>query len=243
MRYLPLILLLVSTINVFGQAPIQINKILNQLDINASKCKLDLIRYKALPNTPEETIAVIPEITYEDEHIFELNSHILIVNTKSSKIINSFFESSNSNNWVSDAVVLTNISIDTAPYYLSNQKRAFGIRVQYNGSSSVNPYSYETLSLFEKENKTLKRILKNYIVEVSQGEWDGNCTGEFNSEKKVLIITDHLTNSYMDILVKSSITNRKNHIDNNGNCYKKETTSKKSNILKYENGQYKPNLL
>lgn len=243
MKYWILTTLLLIGINSFAQDPTQINKVLKQLNLNESQCKMNLIVSKIRPNKPKETIIVIPEITYEDEYSFDLNSHILLIDSKSSKIKNQFFESSASNGWVSDAIVLTEISIDTAPYYLSNEKRAFGIRVKYYGSSRVNPYSYETISLFEKSNTTLKRLLKNYTVKEFHGEWDGNCIGEFNSQKKVLIISDSLTNSYLNILIKCEITNSKNEIDKNGDCAEKENITRKRYLLKYLSGKYTETVL
>ena len=196
-----------------------------------------------MPNSPTKTIVVIPELVTQyneqDDCCFELNSYILIVNNLNYQIESKFFESYESNGWVSDALVLSKISIDTAPYYLSNEKRAFGIRVRYNGSSRVNPFGYETITLFESQNGLLKTLLKNYKVEEYNGEWDGNCIGEFNSKKKTLIITDNLTNSHLDIFVKSKITNSVAFLDDNNNCDEKETILKKTEILKYENGIYK----
>ena len=239
--YLIIIFLVSFSIN--AQQSNLITSVLKELQIDISNCKSNLIVEKIMPNAPTKTIVVIPELVvpYSEQVdcCFELNSYILIVDNLSYQIENKFFESSESNDWVSDAVVLTGISIDTAPYYLSNEKRAFGIRVKYYGSSRVNPYSYETITLFEPENGTLKRLLKNYSVEEYSGEWDGNCFGEFNSEKKTLIITDNLTNSHLDILVKSKITNSIVFLDTNDNCDEKETISRKTEILKYENGSYK----
>lgn len=230
-----------------AQDAIKLEKVLKQLNLSKSQCKLNLVTSKKLPNSPNKVILVIPEIDYEDEHTFALNSHILIVDSKTSKIINRFFEISDSNGWESDAIVLSKISIDTAPYYLSNEKRAFGIRVSFNGSSKAYPWGYETISLFEPpfegQSNNFKRLLKNYKVEEYSGHWDCNCTGEFHSEKKILIITDKLTNSYSSILVKSKIIDSVTFINKYNNCDARKTISSKTKILKYEEGKYKEYVL
>lgn len=239
-----LILIILISFNLKAQQQSDlISSVLKELKIDMSNCKSDLIVEKKMPNAPTKTIVVIPELTTtynaEDDCCFELNSYILVVNNLNYKIESKFFESSASNGWESDAVVLSEISIDTAPYYLSNEKRAFGIRVSYIGSSRVNPYNYETISLFEEQMGSLKRLLKNYTVQDYGGEWDGNCNGEFILYKKILIITDNLTNSYADILVKNKITNTIAFFDENDDCVDKETIETATETLKYKNGTYK----
>ncbi|WP_143273659.1 hypothetical protein [Aquimarina sp. MAR_2010_214] len=206
--------------------------------MDKSKIKNDLIISKALPNNAKEIIIVIPEIVDEEEHYFELNSYILIVNNETGKIINTYFESSTTNNWVSDAVVLTKITIDTAPYKISEKNRAFGIRVHYYGMSKANPYSNTTISLFIKSKNTLKRILKNYDVMDYGGEWDTDCIGEFIDHKKTLIITASKTNSYYNILAKNKITKTKNYIDKNNDCDSMEKVTTMKTVLKYNGEEY-----
>ena len=242
MKLYSIILFLISfNLNAQNQSKL-INSVLKELKIDISTCKTNLIVEKVIPNTPTKSIVVIPELvsTYNQQNdcCFELNSYILIVNNVNYKIENKFYEVSSSNNWVSDAVVLSKISIDTAPYFLSNDKRAFGIRVRYTGSSRVNPYGYETISLFEQQHNTLKRLLKNYTVKSYNGEWDGNCIGEFSNSKKTLIITNNLTNSYSNILIKNTITKSIALLDKNNNCNEKETIKEITEVLKYKNGSY-----
>ncbi|MBJ2174728.1 hypothetical protein JBL43_10805 [Aureibaculum sp. A20] len=220
-----------------------VDSVLKELKINLSNCKTDLIVEKVMPNDSTKTIVVIPKLETEyneqNDCCFELNSYILIVNSLSYQIENKYIESYKSNGWVSDAVVLVEISIDTAPYYLSNEKRAFGIRVKYNGNSRVNPYGYETITLFEPQDNSLRTLLKNYNVLEYSGQWDGNCIGEFSSKKKTIIITDNLTNSHLDILIKSKITNSIAFLNENNDCDEKETVTEKTETLTYENGSYK----
>ena len=218
---------------------INLQYILKQLKLDRSKCKMDLVALKAIPNNPDETIVVIPEIVEEEEYYFELNSHILIVDSKTGKIKYNYFESSNTNNWVSDAIQLTSIAIDTAPYQISEQNRAFGIIVRYVGSSRANPYESETIALFTKSGDTLKKILNNYEIMYNGGEWDTDCVGEFVMHKKTLIISTNKTNDYFDIIVKNKIITTKNYIDVNGECNAKEKSSTEKSLFKFNVIDYK----
>ncbi len=216
-----------------------IDTVLKSLKIKKKNCKLDLLVLKEMPNNPEETIMVIPEVIDEGEQYFELNSYILIVNTEIGKIMHKYFESSKTNHWVSDAIVLRGITIDTAPYNVADGKRAFGIRVRYVGSSQANPHENETISLFVKSENVLKNILKNVVTLNYGGEWDTNCAGEFTSSESTLVISKGKTNDYYDILVKSKITESIDFEDNNGDCDSKENSTTKQTILKYDGEEYK----
>lgn len=220
--------------------PNLIDVVLKNLNIKKENCKVDLIVLKKIPNSPEETIVVIPEIADEGEQYLELNSHILIANTKTGEITHKFFESSKTNQWVSDAIQLREITIDTAPYNVTDNKRAFGVRVRYVGSSQANPYENETISLFVKSKNELINILKPYETLGYGGEWDTDCAGEFTNSKSTLIISREKTNGYFDILVKSKITESIDFEDKNGDCDSKESTTRERTILIFDGQEYKP---
>lgn len=216
-----------------------IDTLLKNLKIKKENCKLDLVVSKKIPNSPNETIVVIPEIVDEEEQYFELNSYILIVNTETGKITHQYFESSKTNHWFSDAIQLREITIDTAPYNVTDDKRAFGIRVRYVGSSQANPYENETISLFIKSENTLKNILKTFVTLNDHGEWNTHCAGEFLNTKNTLIISKEKTNGYFDILAKSKITESINYEDENGDCDSKENNTTAKTILKFDGKEYK----
>lgn len=239
MRHFIVILLSFISLNAFSQNSTLINSVISQLNLDESKLKIDLIVSKAQPNNANETIVVIPEIVDEGEYFFELNSHILIVNTTTGKIINSYFESFETNGWVSDAIVLSKIKIDTAPYMVANKNRAFGIRVYCLGSSRANQFNNETISLFIKSGNTLKKILDNYDVMNFGGEWDTDCYGEFNQEDRVFMMSNKKTNGYFDIVVKNKITETKNFIDDDNDCDHTETVSTTKTVLKFNTKEYK----
>ncbi|MDC6384662.1 hypothetical protein PP180_04765 [Muricauda sp. SK9] len=213
--------------------------VLKTLGLHPLEVKTDLIVSKTWNQYPGSEIVVIPEIVDEGEHFFELNTHIAIVDNQTGNITHRFFESVKTNQWVSDAVVLKEIKIDTAPYQLSEEKMAFGIRVHYYGMSRANPYENETLSLFVKSGGSLQKVLTNYSVIDYGGEWDTNCQGEFMRTGGTLILSEERTNGWFDILAKSKITKTKNEENENGECVATETTSTETIVLKFNGEEYK----
>ena len=216
-----------------------IENAIQQLGLEKLKIHKDLVTSKVQPNNNNETIVVIPEIVIEDEDYFELNSHIVLVNNTTQKITHKYFESSKTNNLVSDAVKLANIEIDTAPYILAGDERAFGVRVYHYNNSKPNPYSNKTLSLFMKSGDSLKKVLHNYDVMNYGGEWDTACAGEFIDIKNTLIIAEEKTNGYFDILIKSKVTETKNEKDEKGECQSTKNSTTETKILKYNGKIYK----
>ncbi|PHS08591.1 MAG: hypothetical protein COA88_06405 [Kordia sp.] len=220
-----------------SEEEIMINNVIKQLGLTKQKIKTDLLTYVIFGDS-KESIIVIPEIVDEGEHYFELNSHILIVDSTTGDIKHRYFESYKNNNWASDAVKLERIRIDTAHYIVAENRRAFGVSVFFYGSSHANPYSNETISLFVKSGSALKNILKNYDVINSRGEWDTNCAGEFTDIKSILIMSKEKTNGYFNILVKSKITESKAYINENGDCDSKDKITAETAVLKFNGKTY-----
>ncbi|WP_109098209.1 hypothetical protein [Aquimarina sp. AU58] len=220
-----------------------IDSAIQQLNLEISKVNIDLLVTKVMPNNPQETIIVIPEYVddHNDEYHFELNSHIIVVNSITGKITHKYFESSETNGWVSDAIELSEIAIDTAPYIVAKDTRAFGIRVYHYGRSKPNPYSNRTISLFIKSGDTLKKVLDNYDVEDYGGEWDTQCAGESTSVKNTLIMSEEKTNAYFDIIVKSKVLESKTFVDENGECDEESKTSSKTTVLQFNGKEYVKN--
>ena len=215
-----------------------IDTVISQLGFKKKNIKQNLICNKFLKKD-NETIFVLPEIVEEGEEYFTLNTHIIIYNNDLQKITHKYFESHKTNDWVSDAIRLDKLEIDTAPYLVNDVTRAFGVRVHYFGSSRVNPYYKQTLSLFVKENEKLKNILHNYSTEENDGEWDGNCEGEFHSEKKTIIVNDDKTNGYFNFTVKNTITKSKNFETEIGDCDYNEEIKRETSVLKFDGNKYK----
>ncbi|WP_346237155.1 hypothetical protein ABDK00_012010 [Niabella insulamsoli] len=208
-------------------------------DIPSQRQMPELNKFKILPNNPNLAVVVVPEIAAgsEEDGYFAFNTHIALANVAAKKITHYYFESHKTNGWTSDAIRLAQISIDTAPYFVTENKRAFGLRLHFWGSSQVNPYGEQSLSLFELSGKTLKKILHNFTVEMETGEWDGDCNGEFTDHNKTLAMTGKKSGGYFDILVRNKITHT-TAFKNNGDCDSRERTTVKTSILKFDGRQY-----
>ena len=215
------------------------NQVLKQLNLKLSNIHEEFYREKKLPNKPSQTLVVIPKYrtneTDNEGHIFlELDAYIVIADSSTGKILYKFVKE---NAWSSDAMVLTEISIDTGLYQLNEKDRAFGIRVSYRGSSNPNPYSYTDLSLFIIQNNVMKRILTNYQITRFSGEWDTRCAGESEDIFGTIDMDKNKTNGFKDLMIKNEITQTKTFNTNDG-CDEKVTTKKATKYLKYNGKEY-----
>lgn len=215
------------------------NQVLKQLNLKLSNIHKELYKEKKLPNKTSQTLVVIPKYrtneTDEEGHLFlELDAYIIIVDSSTGKILYKYIDETA---WTSDAMVLTDIDIDTGLYQLNENNRAFGIRVSYRGSSNPNPYSYTDLSLFIIQNNAVKRILNNYQIDRSSGEWDTRCAGEYEDIIGTIDMDQNKTNSFRNITVKNTITQTKNFETNDG-CDEKVTTKNTTKHLKYNGKEY-----
>ncbi|WP_028982236.1 hypothetical protein [Sporocytophaga myxococcoides] len=214
-----------------------LKSVLLQLNIKESDCYKELVVEKTIPYAPGKSVLIVPKIVErEEDDYFLLDSYILIIDSNTGKILNKFFEKEA---WTSDAIVLKEIRIDFAPYKISTNTRAFGVRIKFEGSSRYNPYVTESISLFVPEGSVLKRVLKSAEVYSYQGEYTDNCKGEISEEKKVIIISENKTNNYNDLTIKS--TSKVTTISgSNGDCKYKDIPGKPIvTTLKFNGTEYK----
>lgn len=217
-----------------------IGRVIRELGIEAHT----LTQSKENPRNKNETIIVIAEKVEEiGLTSYTVNSYIVIVNNKTGKIIQKYFESYKENGWYIDSEELQKIKIDTAPYILNESTRAFGVRLNYVGNTKPNPYK-TTLSLYVRNYNTLKKVLSNYIVNETDGQWDSediqfDCSRDYINKHITLIIKKNKTNGYFDILTKNKITTETYYTDINDKCQYKEKTKLKYKLLKFSNGEYK----
>jgi hypothetical protein len=233
---IPLVIILTLGLT-YSQSSISsnIDKVLKQLNIQKKDCYYDLVVEQIIPYASDKSVVVIPKIIDKDENSFSCDCYILIINNASGLIINRFFES---NSLISDAVRIEKISVDFAPYRLNSTTRAFGIRILNEGDSRPNPYENEDISLFIPKDSLLVRVLRNYSISSITGDWDTNCSGQFVTQKKILIMSNKITNNYYDIIAKSKITTTNMTFVNN-DCKDIDTVKNKTCILKFDNNEYK----
>lgn len=146
-----------------------------------------------------------------DSDTFELRSRLKIANFISD-----------------DAIYLTQIFFDTAPYRLSPGRIAFGIRTSVESHSRVDSYYQTTLRLYELDGAELKPILDSIEVEQINGKQvAGECAGEFQSVRRTLIMAPKRHHGAADIIVKTD-SYQALDVERNGECQAsdvKQTTS------------------
>jgi hypothetical protein len=214
---------------------LNIDKVLKQLNIEQADCYNDLVAEEIMPYSKDKSVIVIPKIVEKDENSITCDSYVLVINNRSGKILNQYYEA---NALESDAVRIVKITIDFAPYRLNNTTRAFGIRVFNEGNSRPNPYNNEELSLFVLQDNVLVQVLRNFSVSYFDGEWDTQCEGEFVTENKVLIMSKNTTNNFFDIIVNNKITTTTKRLINN-DCVDTDTNKTEISILHYDKKDYK----
>lgn len=233
-KYILIVFLFCFSSAVFAEFPL-IRKVVTKLNLNYDDCYEPLMAEKILPGSPGESVVVIPVVT-EFEGGMDVLGYILVVETATGKIKSRYSE-----HWESDAIGLSSITIDTAPYFVKEKVRAFGIRLNYRSQSGPNPYSQELLSLFIAEGEKLLPVLHQFEVSRFNGETDTRCAGKFVEQTKVLIISKEQTNGYFNIQVKTNISDITNIPRANGDCDEKIVSRTEKSELKFKNGKYREN--
>lgn len=189
------------------------------------------------PSNPQYLLVAVPLIhPQQNEFLVEGDLEILVVETHDLRVrarlrIPKFISD--------DAIALSRIVFDTAPYRLVAGRSAFGLRASIENSSRANPISQTTLWLYDFDGEKLKPVLEGIVVEQLHGETDTNCAGEFETIKRTLSLLPQKHDNATDILVSSRMQN-KVYAPHNGAC--KESIGKAHTAkhrLVYKNGIYK----
>lgn len=224
------------------QDSILLKKVLVQLKIQESEINLELATDKVLPYAIDKTVLVIPKyIKIEDDGYgnisFDLDAYIVIANTVTGEILYELYEP---DAWTSDALRISSIEIDTRLYILNNTNRAFGVRVNYSGSSQVNPYNSTDFSLYIIEKNILKIVLENFRISEYHGEWDTRCTGKFEDINSVISIDKVQSNDFNNLIIKSiTLETISTPTPINDDCIEKIKTKVKFKKLRYDGVEYK----
>ncbi|MEJ5106478.1 hypothetical protein [Chryseobacterium sp. MYb328] len=214
---------------------IRLTHILKNLKLDKTKIREELCIEKKMPNADDSYIAVIPVILNQDQedYVFTVQNYIVITDSKGT-IKNKYFDPTELD---SDAVNLRSFSIDTGLYTISSTIRAFGVKADFVGSSKPNPYASGKISLYYPEGKTLKKVLDQFEMDSTTGEWDTRCNGEFKDDHSYIILDSSKTNKFADLKIKTiSVTTINNEVK--GECEEKETSKTTYKTLNFKNGKY-----
>ncbi|WP_460873933.1 PA3715 family protein [Paralcaligenes ginsengisoli] len=199
------------------------------IDANNAACK-------AWPQNPAQTLAVLPlpqKGATEDKTVYDVQ--VLVADSKTGAIIAHSYEPSAI---TSDAISLRGIALDTAHWQLAPHALAFGVRKSYEGSSRVNPFAATTLSLYVVDGSNLRRVLANLTTQQSNGEWDGNCSGQFSDITRVISVGPAGQGAYATLHI-SEKTVDSTHAEAAGQCATKNKATKQANVtLAYDGAHY-----
>lgn len=137
----------------------------------------------------------------------------------------------------SDAWYFNGVSLDTARYQLTDDLRAFGTRVEFRGSSRVNPRRESSLTLYVLREHTLEPVLQQLIVDTSAAEWDGRCTGEWAQLQRMVAVVPGKGSGWADLAVRS-LTTRSTTRDIEGECVESETKSSTVDRIRFDGRAY-----
>ena len=208
--------------------------IIVQLNLNRDSIPLDLVAIKEYPNNENLIIFCIPSIVEFDceKECWTANVFVGILNNSTNKIVYQNFE----RNLISDAVFPTKIWIDTAPYRISTNKRAFGIRIEMRNNSRAAYYSGEEFWLVTNDI-SIERLLKlDSKTTITYGGGDCKDT-EVHKQKSIFIISEETNNTeYFNIIEKLNYQ----HYFLTQDCDDGEKKLEQyKNIFTFNNGEYK----
>lgn len=210
-----------------------IEKVVKELGISYENEYPLLTVEKVLPGSPGESVVVIP-MAAEGDGFLDIFAYILLVEGNTGKIKSRYTEK-----WTSDAISLSWVEIDTAPYFLKENTRAFGIRLNYTGHSGPFPYERELLTLFASEGMQLVPVLHQLEVSKLSGEIGMDCQSETETEKSILLIAAEQTNGYFNLTIKNKIVHSTTTPKpNNDDCNEKLISRTEKRVLKFIAGKY-----
>ncbi|MGJ7508885.1 hypothetical protein [Variovorax sp. GT1P44] len=158
-------------------------------------------------------------------------------NTDRARVISRLFEESA---LTEDAVRIAEIKIDTARYTLASDARAFGLRVLRQGLSRANPYANETLTLYVPQGQKLAKVLDELQLTLEQGEWDTNCTGNFETVRGTLSVARGIVHSgYADLILREARSESRSAPQGDECLTHELKPTFKSTVLRYDGSGYR----
>lgn len=224
-----------ETVNAQDIDSTRLENVLKSLKLDKTKIREELCVEKKMPNIENSYIVVIPTLVSQEEedYVFTVKNYILITDSNGT-IKNKYLDPTELS---SDAINLRSFIIDTGLYTISQNIRAFGVKADFVGSSRPNPYASGTMSMYYPEGKTLKKVLDQFEMDSTGGEWDTRCNGEFTEDVSYIIMDTSKTNNFTDLKIKTISVNTINK-EVKGDCKQKKTSKTSYKTLKFKNGKY-----
>lgn len=198
---------------------------------------------KKLPNDSHLAIAVATKysVVKDDKEYFEVNQLLYLYNSKTEKILYKLEEKGK---YISDAIELKPVVIDSAFYDINTKEIAFGVKVAYNGSSRAFPYYSENIFLYSVNKRKIKAIADGIEIHEFRAEWDMNCSLEGEETNSMLLLDTKMTNGYYNFKLNTTVTILKTTppLNENDDCIEENTTlAPVTQVLTFKNGKYSIN--
>jgi hypothetical protein len=137
------------------------------------------------PANPAYTLAALP-LAHKDGKRFDLD--VVVSDSASGVIVTHLYQP--------DAIGagharFIDIAFDTAPYRVSADRAAFGLRVSYETLPGQQPEGATMLNLYVMDGESLRQVLGNFMTASAKGEWDGKCKGFFDATTRTLDMTEN----------------------------------------------------
>ncbi|SEA11451.1 hypothetical protein [Variovorax sp. YR216] len=138
-----------------------------------------------------------------------------------------------------DASHIAEIRLDTARYTLAPDARAFGLRVIYQGSSRTSPYARETLTLYLPQGQKLAKVLEELEMTLERGEWDANCTGNFDTTRGTLSVMRAASNGLADLTLRRTRSGSRNLLQGEECITQERPATFSSIVLRFDGTLYR----
>ncbi|WP_407315369.1 hypothetical protein [Pseudomonas sp. nanlin1] len=173
-----------------------------QLDAEHAVCKIN-------PGDTSQILAALPfaeNVAQDGQGDYGLG--VVVASATTGKIIARHYQAGAIS---SDAIYFYGLELDTARYQLSPKLRAFGVRVNYGGSSRPNPFESKVLNLYAAlQGDQLRPLMSGLEVSRSTGEWDTRCAGEFTDTQRTISISDQSNKGLAALRVEQTVIDTQN---------------------------------
>lgn len=233
--FLSVAICFVST-NANAMQQVALPSLLKKLEVADSSFSERFYSEKVMPNDTTFSIVILPIEKPDDEvQAVFIDLHLLVVNNQTGELRSKAFYK---DIYISDAYMLNSMTIDTAPYRLNAEVRAFGLKAAFTGSSGANPSYSQQLSLFIEKGNQILRVLKDFTVERYNGENNTligeGITLEDKKRNTILIMDKGQANGYYDIRTRTKIRETETRKDKQV----KDSTYYQTGLLRFNGTQY-----
>jgi hypothetical protein len=195
-----------------------------------------MMKCRVWPANPHLTLVAVPLIKSSNDDGTVGDLELLVIDTATDAVKHRLLLD---NRMTDDAVSISTIEFDTAPYRLAKDQTAFGARISTANSSRPNPYDNVSLWLYVIDKGSLHQVLDGMIVSERTGEWDTNCAGEFQSKQTTLSMASNKTHGFADIMTVETKSTNISFVEKDQSCKDKTVKSKPQTLrLIYDGEQY-----